>query len=83
MRKPTSREDVPEIADEDQASYVKMIAKENYFAGMRISTINADQEETDWNLKEVLSKRRIENDYRIDDSKFENLNKNSIPGFEY
>ena len=42
----TTLNDVPEIPEEIQAKYATFLAGQNYFAGMRVSTINAELEGT-------------------------------------
>ena len=79
---------MPEIAEEDHATYANLLAKENYFAGMRISTLNAGREYTnnDW-LDGSIPMRRIEeqypNVYELDASSLNNLNQTSTEDFKY
>lgn len=53
--------DIPEIQESDRPTYAKFIAFENYFAGMRVSTINAKMVESDefW-IGAVNQKKTIE-----------------------
>lgn len=83
---------MPEVAEEDHATYANLFAKENYFAGMRISTLNAGREYTEghkdlqW-LQETIPQRRIEEQYptiyNLDASTLDNLNQTSTSSFVY
>ena len=79
---------MPDIAEEDHATYANLLAEKSYFAGMRISTINAGIEINSGELTSaVIPFRRIEKEYptifNLADMTFDSLNQTDTETFEY